>query len=247
MSDTETLAVVLPRGAIGRFVVGIRAFRALVENPADPLQGPIFQMCAEHALMRKLARSLQRNREGRRLLSERPRLDASSISLASLRELPPRSLGYAYASYFEEHDITPFHPPKLPVETDEDYVATRLRDVHDVFHVVTGYGTDDIGELELQWFNLGNLGWGPLPLLVIVASFFMGRMTKYGGLWPVWKRARAAYRRGRQSRALASVVWEDYWSLPVREVRALLCAPEEVEADETDPSPASRTSSRSTA
>ena len=83
------------------------------------------------------------------------------------------------------------------------------------------------GEVELQWFNLGNLGWGPLPFLVIVASFFMGRMTKYGGLWSVCKRARAAYRRGRRSRALASVRWEDYWHTPVREVRSLLCAPAE--------------------
>jgi ubiquinone biosynthesis protein COQ4 len=180
--------------------------------------------------MRKLSRGLQRHSEGRRLLAERPRFDARAVPLATMDALPPRSLGHAYAAYFEQHGIKPFDPPKLPVETDEDYVATRLRDMHDVFHVVTGYGTDDIGELELQWFNCGNLGWGPLPILVIVASFVMGRMTKYGGLWQVCKRAHAAYRRGRQSRALASVVWEDYWSMPVREVRALLCAPLEVEA-----------------
>jgi ubiquinone biosynthesis protein COQ4 len=229
MSNTETSPVILPRGAIGRFVAGIRAFRKLIDNPADPLQGPIFQMCAEHRLMRKLARSLRRNDEGRRLLAERPRLAASPPSLASMRALPPHSLGHAYAAYFVDNAITPFDPPKLPVETDEDYVATRLRDTHDMFHVVTGYGTDDIGELELQWFNCGNLGWGPLPILVIVASFVMGRMKKYGGLWRVCKRARAAYRRGRQSRALASLVWEDYWRLSVHEVRALLCAPPDVD------------------
>jgi ubiquinone biosynthesis protein Coq4 len=55
----------------------------------------------------------------------------------------------------------------------------------------------------------------------------MGTAKKYGGIWAVWKRARAAYRRGRRSRALASVVWEDYWRMPVRDVQALLCAPVE--------------------
>lgn len=230
MSKAETPRVI-PRGAIGRSVAGIRAFRKLIDNPADPLEGPIFQMCAEHALLRKLTRSLRRHREGRRLLAERPRLDKGTVSLATMRALPPRSLGQAYASYFADNGITPFDSSELPVETDEDYVATRLRDVHDVFHVVTGYGTDDIGELELQWFSCGNLGWGPLPILVIVASFVMGRMAKYGGLWPVCKRAWAAYRRGRQSRALASVAWEDYWSMPVHEVRALLCAPLEVDVE----------------
>jgi ubiquinone biosynthesis protein COQ4 len=219
--------VVLPRTAFGRLAAGFRAFRKLIDNPADPLNGPIFQLCAEHALMRKLARGLQRHDEGRRLLEARPRLNAKTVSVAEMAALPPRTLGGAYAAYFDEHGITPFDPPLLPVDTHEDYVATRLREVHDVFHVVTGYGTDDIGELELQWFNCGNLGWGPLPWLVLFASFFLGRTRPYGGFWSVCKRARAAYRRGRRSRALVSVLWEDYWHMPVDQVRALVCAPVE--------------------
>jgi ubiquinone biosynthesis protein COQ4 len=208
-------------------VVGLRAFRRLIDNPADPLEGPIFQMCAEHTLLRKVTRSLERHAEGRRLLAERPRINAKTVSLATMAAFPEQSLGHAYAAYFEANEITPFDPPQLPATTAQDYVAARLREAHDVFHIVTGYGTDDIGELELQWFNLGNLGWGPLPFLVIVASFFMGRMTRYGGLWAVCERARAAYRRGRRSRALASIVWEDYWHMPLRDLQALLCAPKE--------------------
>jgi ubiquinone biosynthesis protein COQ4 len=230
MSISETPPVVLPRSAFGRFTTGLRAFRKLIRNPADPLHGPIFQMCVEHSLLRKLTRSLERHGEGRRLLAERPRLNARVVSLATMAAHPPRSLGRAYAAYFEANGITPFDPPMLPVETNQDYLATRLREVHDVFHVVTGYGTDEIGELELQWFNLGNVGWGPLPILMLVAFIVMGRAKKYGGLWRVCKRAFAAYRRGRRSRALASIVWEDYWHVPVRDVQALLCAPVEVKA-----------------
>jgi ubiquinone biosynthesis protein COQ4 len=222
--------VQLPQGPVGRIVVGLRAFRRLIDNPADPLEGPIFQMCAEHSLLRKVTRSLERHTEGRRLLTERPRLNATTVSLATMAAFPEQSLGHAYAAYFEANEIIPFEPPRLPASSAQDYVATRLREVHDVFHVVTGYGTDDIGELELQWFNFGNLGRGPLPILVVVASFFMGRMTKYGGLWAVCRRARAAYRRGRSSRALASILWEDYWHMPLRELQALLCAPKEEES-----------------
>lgn len=230
MTITETPPTVLelPRGAVGRLIIGLRAFRKLIDNPADPVHGPLFQICVEHGLMRKLARTFKRHREGLRLLAERPRLNSKTVSLATMARLPPQSLGHAYAAYFSEQGITPFDPPMLPVVTDEDYVATRLREVHDVFHVVTGYGTDDIGELELQWFNCGNLAWGPLPFLVILGSFAMGRMKKYGGLWAVCKRARAAYRRGRRSRPLASILWEDYWHTPVRDVQALLCAPVEL-------------------
>lgn len=231
MSDNETPPRVLPRGFLGRCIVGIGAFKKLIANPADPLHGPIFQMCLEHRLMRSLARSLRRHGEGRRLLAERPRFAAGAIAVTTLAALPAHSLGHAYATYFADNAITPFDAHALAVETDVDYVAARLREAHDIFHVVTGYRTDDIGELELQWFNCGNLGWGPLPLLVFVTSLLLGRMTRYGGVWAVCKRARAAYQRGRRSRTLASVHWEDYWRMPLREVRALLCAPVEAEED----------------
>jgi len=233
--SSETPTVVLPRSAFGRWIAGLRAFRKLIKNPADPLHGPMFQLCVEHSLLRKLTRNVQRHVEGRRLLAERPRINARTLSLAAMATYPPRSLGAAYLAYFESNGIDLFEPALLPVETHQDYIATRLREAHDVFHVVTGYGTDEIGELELQWFNLGNLGWGPLPFIVFIASFFMGRMRQYGGVWRVWKRAWAAYRRGRRSRALVSVVWEDYWHMPVRHVQALLCAPVEVPITSPDP------------
>lgn len=229
-STSETSSIVVPRSAIGRFTSGLRAFRKLIADPADPVHGPIFQMCIEHSLLRKLTRGLERHGEGRRLLTERPRLNARSTCLVTMAGHPERSLGHAYARYFDAKGISLFEPSLLSVETNHDYLATRLREVHDVLHVVTGYGTDDIGELELQWFNLGNIGWGPLPIIVFVAFFVMGRMKKYGGLWRVWKRAYAAYRRGRRSRNLVSIVWEDYWHMPVHDVRVLLCAPVEIEA-----------------
>lgn len=222
MSSTVTV----PRGMFGRIVAGLRAFRKLIANPADPLYGPMFQMCVEHGLLRRITRRLTRHHEGQRLLAERPRLNATCVSLAAMSALPPSSLGNAYAAYFGANNITPFDPPALPVDTNQEYMATRLREVHDVFHVVTGYGTDELGELELQWFNMGNLGWGPLPIIVLIAFIAMGRAKQYGGVWKVWKCARAAYRRGRASRSLASMVWEDYWHMPVRDVQALLCAPQ---------------------
>lgn len=227
MPTTETPMFALPRTAFGRFAAGLRAFRKLIRNPADPLHGPIFQMCAEHALLRKVTRRLERHGEGQRLLAERPRLNATTVSLATMAGHPPLTLGHAYAHYFAANGIAPFHPPMLPVATNHEYLATRLREAHDVFHVVTGYRTDEIGELELQWFNFGNIGWGPLPILMFVAFFFMGRTRKYGGVWNVCRRVRAAYRRGRRSRPLASLMWEDYWHMPVHHVQGLLCAPVE--------------------
>jgi ubiquinone biosynthesis protein COQ4 len=225
--DSNAPVLAVPRGTIRRLICGVRAFLRLIDDPADPVHGPLFQMCVEHSLLRRVTRGLERHEEGRRLLAERPRLNAANVSLATMAAHPTRSLGQAYASYFEANAITLFEPPALRVATKQDYVAARLREVHDVLHVVTGYGTDELGELELQWFNLGNMGWGPLPFIVLAAFFITGRTKKCGGFWKVCKRAYAAYRRGRQSRTLVSVIWEDHWHMPVHTVRALLCAPEE--------------------
>lgn len=218
-------ALVVPRSTIRRWICGVRAFRKLIDDPSDPVHGPVFQMCVEHALLRRVTRGLERHAEGRRLLAERPRLNAANVSLATMADLPTRSLGQAYASYFAANAIAVFEPSALVVQTKQDYVAARLREVHDVVHVVTGYGTDDLGELELQWFNLGNMGCSPLPFIVLAAFFITGRMRKCGGFWRVCKRAYAAFRRGRRSRTLVSVIWEDHWHLPVHTVRTLVCAP----------------------
>src|SRR5689334_1716349 len=123
MSSCEMSTVALPSGPLGRFATGLRAFRKLIRNPADPLHGPIFQLCVEHSLLRRLTRRLLRNSEGRRLFAERPRLNAQTVSLATFATHPPRSLGQAYARYFEDNGIHLFEPPVLPVETDQHYLA----------------------------------------------------------------------------------------------------------------------------
>ena len=62
---------------------------------------------------------------------------------------------------------------------------------------------------------------------MFLAFLAMGRMKRSGGLWRVCKAVYAAYRRGRRSRPLASLYWEDYWHLPIGHVRSLVCAPVE--------------------
>lgn len=232
LAEPLTLAT-LPTSSIGRLVTGVRAFTKLVRNPADPLHGPVFQMCVEHGFHRALLRVLARTREGRRLLDVRPRLNTTTVSLAAMGALPEGTLGRAYKAYFEDNGLGVFEPPRIRVETSEEFLCARMREAHDVLHVITGYGTDDIGEIELQCFNLANVPGAKIPLVTIagaIVTSLMGRMAPYGGLFAVIARMRAAYRRGRASRALASIMWEDHWDRPLDELQLLLCAPAESSA-----------------
>ena len=218
------MMLTLPRTRVGRWTTGYRAFRVLVSNPADPVNGPLFQMCIERSLHQKLAARMRRTAEGSRLLRLRPRLHAETVSFEALERMPEGSFGHAFSRYFGEHAISPLKEAVAPAETDEDYVCTRLREAHDILHVVTGYGTDEIGEVELQCFNLGNMPWGPIPWITIFGAVLMGLSRKQGGFRPFFSRLFAAYQRGRMARCLADVIWEDHWDMPLPRLQQLLCA-----------------------
>ena len=87
--------------------------------------------------------------------------------------------------------------------------------LHDLFHVLTGYGTDDIGEATLLAFTLGQVPGRGQALLTIGAGFEVAR-----ALGRPWLRYDLrAWRRGRRAVCLACVPWEALLPLPLDEVR----------------------------
>jgi ubiquinone biosynthesis protein COQ4 len=63
-------------------------------------------------------------------------------------------------------------------------------------HVLTGYGTDALGEMELQAFALGNLSLRTSALILLFAATLQPH-----GLPPIWRytdKLRAAFSRGRR-------------------------------------------------
>ena len=64
-------------------------------------------------------------------------------TMDSLRSRPPGSLGHAWAQHLDDNGLKPF-----------DY-GPRRQQLHDGVHVLTGYGTDPLGEAEVQAFLLG--------------------------------------------------------------------------------------------
>jgi ubiquinone biosynthesis protein Coq4 len=77
------------------------------------------------------------------------------IDLEALEQLPPGSLGHVYAHQLRSQGLSPeslIDP--TPISSPQQYVTHRLRETHDIVHVLTGFGTDGAGELGLQAFNL---------------------------------------------------------------------------------------------
>ncbi|ATB32264.1 Coq4 family protein [Melittangium boletus] len=206
-----------------RLHVGLRALKVLQTDPTNPAYGALFYDSVEIGLCAALAQDFSRHEEGRRLLAEKPSLRASALDLDTLEKLPSGSLGNTFARYFREQGLTPIEtlsPPK----NDAQYVATRLRETHDLHHLVTGYATDVMGEMELQAFTLGNLHLRTSLLILLQSAKATRRVpgvdaAQYARL--LW----AAFRRGSQSRQLASFRWEDTWATPLAMLSEQLVAP----------------------
>ena len=87
--------------------------------------------------------------------------------MAALGRLPDGTFGKAFWHHIEDNGFDPDYYRKIEVASDLDYVLMRVRQTHDVWHVVTGIGTDQIGEIALKAFELCQLR---RPMAAVIAA-----------------------------------------------------------------------------
>jgi ubiquinone biosynthesis protein COQ4 len=194
----------------------MQALDVLRKDPTDPDAGRVFTLSLDGRMYQRVARALTRIPDGRSLLTERPLLDASILDLPALAALPEDTLGGAYGRHMLTRGLKPLVTVREP-EDDAEYVAQWLYLTHDLWHVLTGYDTDDLGETDLQAFYLGKMN-APSSLTVVAMSFLKRR----GQVGQLTRRLGAAYLRGRAAGNVVSFRWDRHWSTPIAEVRRRL-------------------------
>ncbi len=163
------------------------------------------------------------------LLRSRPALIDALADWCQLRRLPARSLGAAYLRLMEDTGLDPdglrkaferigeyaeLHPGE-----ERTWLAHRNACVHDLLHVVTGYGQDVAGETALLAFNDG-----------LYCQHFRFRVVRFGMMAsllsaPARSLPRAlafawrARRRGARARIPFSFRWEEQLGRPLDAVR----------------------------
>jgi ubiquinone biosynthesis protein COQ4 len=147
-----------------------------------------------------------------------------------LRTLPEGTLGREYVRQLDERDIHPVGIIKatapayegIDFTPDHAYARDRLRDIHDLFHALTGYGIDMNGEGALAAFTFaqaGNKGWAMLAFINLLTGFSTGRLD---GARVLLK----GYLRGRRARyIIAENDWDRLFQLPIEQARAELGIP----------------------
>ena len=64
--------------------------------------------------------------------------------------LPKGTLGYRYGYHLRSNGFDPDYYRKIDVRNDMQYLAMRMRQTHDIWHVITGFDVSPIGELGLK-------------------------------------------------------------------------------------------------
>ncbi|MGA7936642.1 MAG: Coq4 family protein [Kovacikia sp.] len=145
---------------------------------------------------------------------------APTPDLEALLRYPQNSLGYLYASTMKESQLDPAFYRKIQVEDDYSYIALRMRQTHDIWHLITGFGTDLGGELGLQAFTLAQTH-SPLAVTILTASIFY-TMTSSGSLNVVIDHLQKGWQIGTIAQPFLAQKWEEGWEKPVHEWRVEL-------------------------
>ncbi|MEM1104844.1 MAG: Coq4 family protein [Pseudomonadota bacterium] len=102
---------------------------------------------------------------GAQRLAERRYLPTRLDDHAWIADLPEGTLGRAYLRFMERENLSAqglvdesnkFYGQDF--DDDLKWFGNRLRDTHDMFHVLTGYGRDALGEAVLLAFSWGQHG-----------------------------------------------------------------------------------------
>lgn len=141
--------------------------------------------------------------------------------IEALLQYPTDSLGYAYATYIQQSGFDPGFYRKLQVEDDISYVLLRMRQTHDIWHVVTSIGTDVASEIGLKAFELAQTRRTQAGILVsgAVLTFLMKTPEQLDYLLD---RIAVGYRMGAKAQPLLAQKWETEWEKPLATWRAEL-------------------------
>ena len=142
------------------------------------------------------------------------------IDLEQLLDYPQNSLGYHYAAVMKQAGLQPDFYRTITVIDDYSYIALRLRQTHDVWHIITGFGTDLAGELGLQAFTLAQMR-SPLAVAIMSAAM-MFALKSSSPLNSFIEAMQQGWQMGENAHPFFAQKWEEGWEKPLFEWRAEL-------------------------
>lgn len=203
----------------------LKALRRLLNDKEDT--GQVFE------IMRALngtatADAFQRlltTTQGGRIAYERQELAAKLMDDAWLDSLPAGSVGAAYREFIRTEqlsaeglaEVSRIDGNDIDVQHPYAWMGRRTRDVHDIWHILSGYHRDGLGEACLVAFSYAQtkgLGWALIALGAVTRS--------RGGDYPYTKAIWQGYKRGKTAAWLLGEDYERLLAEPLESARKRL-------------------------
>jgi ubiquinone biosynthesis protein COQ4 len=101
-------------------------------------------------------------------LYESPRPEKHDLD--RLRKLPTNTLGYCYAKFMDDNNLSIDWYPRVKEVLPLHFAYNRQYDVHDILHVLTGFGVEYGEELGLQGFYVTQTAPNPTAMASIASA-----------------------------------------------------------------------------
>jgi ubiquinone biosynthesis protein COQ4 len=213
MADGTSFAPEQPAPSGRRWGVALRALGRLLADKDDT--GQVFEImrALNGPTMRQGYARLLTTAQGGRLAYERLELAPLLMDPAWLDAFPEGSVGAAYRGFVRRENISAEGLAEVARQRNQTldmrhpyaWFGRRTRDVHDIWHTLTGYGRDALGEACLTGFAYAQtqgLGWA----IIAIGAALRFRRVKGPHAAAIWQ----GYRLGRRAAWLPG---EDYEAL----------------------------------
>lgn len=175
------------------------------------------------------AKAFLSSERGQRIRASEPSLVSILDDHAGLRRLPAGTVAHAYCDFMEREglsaqglvdELDKYRPADMYFNDQVDWYFRRLRDTHDLMHVLTGYGRDALGEQCVLAFT-----YSQQPAL---AHLFLG----YAGAYeivrrgtvkvPIFRAVREGQKLGKACPRLVEMPIRELLAMPLEDARKQL-------------------------
>jgi ubiquinone biosynthesis protein COQ4 len=162
---------------------------------------------------------LKTDPKAKRLIEER--YLPKPLPTSELLLLPEGSLGYLFGKHLTDNNLKQEIYAQFEIKSDIEYVSFRGGQLHDVLHVVTGFGIDHMGEFAIQAFTFAQIK-SPLVAVFLAGDLLYSSRRGPNFAFNAFKAMAEGFLLGCRLPNFYGVKWEEMFGRNLEEVRSEL-------------------------
>ncbi|MEN8723771.1 MAG: Coq4 family protein [Alphaproteobacteria bacterium] len=206
-----------------------RAYKRLIKDIDNTAEVFVIIRSLTGESFNRSYRKFVKTAHGQKILRDKRRIIDFLSDRTPFKTLPAGTLGHTYDAFMTHEGLSAEGLAQASEDgtldkdramafkgTDLETYGDWVRDTHDLYHVTTGYGRDEVGELCLLSFTFAQSGnWG-IGFIVLMGALQMKRVAPsapaFGLIWE-------GFRNGRRAKWLPAQDWEAKLDQPLDDVR----------------------------